>query len=157
LVTQVINPYLIFYPRQDRNLCSSPVNDICSTPDPRWDNFRDNLGYILRYSRKLNLAAVNPSHSICSTGFCLAQNISTGAKYLVYFPTGGQFTIDLSAVSDTRKLEAEWFNPATGSTIPRGHIASGQKAQSFIPPFTGDAVLYLVDTKGHRWQFKLLT
>ena len=52
-----MDPYLVDYPRENRNLCGSPNNAICSTPDARWNNFRDNLGYITKYSRKINLAA----------------------------------------------------------------------------------------------------
>jgi hypothetical protein len=43
----------------------------------------------------------------------------------------------------------EWFNPATGATIVKRPIPSGSSAQPFTPPFSGDAVLYLVDTAGH--------
>ncbi len=68
-----MDPYLIYYPRENRNLCGSPNNAICATPDARWDNFRDNLGYITKYSRKINLAAATARSSLSSTGFCLAQ------------------------------------------------------------------------------------
>jgi len=144
-----MDPYLIYYPREDRNLCLSPNNGVCREPDPRWDPFRDNLGYILRYSRKLNLAKVHPHPDLASTKFCLAQTPAAGAEYLVYAPNGGPFTVNLSAMPPTRKLSAEWFNPATGVATPRAPVAAGSAAQSFTPPFGGDAVLYLVDTTGH--------
>jgi hypothetical protein len=144
-----MDPYVVYYPREQRNLCVSPINAICSGPDTRWDNFRDNLGYILRYSRKLNLANVAPSESLCSTGYCLANTSSIGAEYLVYAPSGGSFTIDLSAMSGSRRLALEWFNPSTGTAIVGNPIPSGSSSQSFTPPFSGDAVLYLVDTEGH--------
>ena len=35
-----MDPYLVYYPREGRNMCVSPVNGICSGPDPRWDNFQ---------------------------------------------------------------------------------------------------------------------
>ena len=38
--TLFMDPYVLFYPRQNRNLCPSPVNGIGSSPDPRWDNVR---------------------------------------------------------------------------------------------------------------------
>ncbi len=145
-----MDPYLVYYPRQKRNLCESPVNGIGSKPDPRWENFRDNLGYLVRYSRRLNLANVAPRSALCSTKFCLAQTPEAGAEYLVYAPDGGAFTIDLSAMPKSQMLAVEWFNPETGVTIAQGSIAAGSASQSFIPPFGGDAVLYLVDTKGHR-------
>jgi Putative collagen-binding domain of a collagenase len=144
-----MDPYVVYYPREHRNLCVSPTNAICSGPDTRWDNFRDNLGYILRYSRKLNLANVTPRNSLCSTGYCLAQTPSVGAEYLVYAPSGGPFTLDLSAMSGSRRLALEWFNPSTGAANIGNPIPSGSPSQSLTPPFSGDAVLYLVDTAGH--------
>jgi len=144
-----MDPYVIYYPRENRNLCVSPANGICRVPDARWDNFRDNLGHILRYSRKLNLSAVTVRGSLCSTGYCLAQTPSVGAEYLVYAPSDGSFTVNLSAMPASRRLAVEWFNPATGATITENPVSSGSPAQSFTPPFSGDAVLYLVDTAGH--------
>ena len=144
-----MDPYLVYYPRENRNLCVSPTHGICRAPDSRWDNFRDSLGYILRYSQKLNLAAVTPRMPLCSTGFCLANTPSAGAEYLVYAPLGGSFTVDLSAMPASRMLVVEWFNPATGAVSRGSPIHSGSPAHRFTPPFTGDAVLYLVDAAGH--------
>ena len=145
-----MDPYLVHYPRERRNLCLSPVNGVGSKPDPRWDNFRNNLGYVLRYSRKLNLARVTPRGALCSTGHCLAQTPAAGAEYLAYAPSGGPFTLDLSAMPGSRSLAVEWFNPATGETTPQAPVKAGSPSQPFTPPFRGDAVLYLVDVKGRR-------
>ena len=145
-----MDPYLVYYPRQQRNLCGSPVNAISRVPDARWENFRNNLGYIVRYSRKLNLANVVPRSSLSSTKECLAQTPAAGAEYLVYTPSGGPFTVDLSAMPDSRMLAVEWLDPATGATTSQSPISSGSSSQSFSPPFSGDAVLYLVDTAGHK-------
>ena len=145
-----MDPYLVYYPREKRNLCLFPVNGIGSKPDPRWENFRSNLGYILRYSRKLNLANISPTSMLCSTRYCLAQTPSVGAEYLAYSPSGGSFTIDLSAMPTSRRLAVEWFNPATGETITQDPISAGSSSQAFTAPFAGDAVLYLVDTAGHK-------
>jgi hypothetical protein len=144
-----MDPYLIQYPRENRNLCLSPANAICTAPDSRWDNFRNNLGYMSKYSRKLNLANVKPRSSLCSTSYCLAQTPSQGAEYLVYAPVGGSFTVDLSAMPSSRMLTVEWFDPSSGATITADPVAAGSPSQSFTPPFSGDAVLYLVDTTGH--------
>jgi len=83
-----MDPYVLYYPREGRNKCISTVNAICSGPDPRWDNFRQNLGYILRYSRKVNLANVTPRGPLSSTRYCLAQTPAKGAAYLAYAPSG---------------------------------------------------------------------
>ena len=102
------------------------------------------------YSRKLNLANVAPSSTLCSTHYCLAQTPSVGAEYLAYAPSGGTFTMDLSAMPDSRKLAVEWFNPASGETLSQNSIPAGSSARSFSAPFMGDAVLYLVDSEGHK-------
>ncbi len=145
-----MDPYLVYYPRQKRNMCISPVNAICSLPDLRWENFRNNLGYILKYSRRLHLVNLTPDSSLCSTKYCLAQTPSIGAEYLVYAPSGGSFTVDLSAMPNTRMLSVEWFNPATGTTTSQSPIPAGSSSRLFNSPFSGDAVLYLVDTEGHK-------
>jgi hypothetical protein len=145
-----MDPYLVYYPRQKRNLCLSPVHGIGTEPDPRWENFRTSLGDLLRYARRLSLTSVAPAGSLCSTRFCLAQTPSVGAEYLVYAPSEGPFTVDLSAMSSARMLAVEWFNPATGTTISEGPVPAGSRSRSFTPPFRGDAVLYLVDVAGHK-------
>ena len=144
-----MDPYEVYWPHERRNLCVSPTGDICSAPDPRWDSFRDNLGYILRYSRRLNLANIAPRDTLSTTGFCLAQTPSTGAEYLIYAPAGGPFKVNLSAMSTARTLAVEWFNPSTGKAIAGEPVPAGLSAQEFTPPFAGDAVLYLVDKAGH--------
>jgi hypothetical protein len=150
-----MDPYLIYYPRENRNLCASAAHSICQTPDARWDNFRDNLGYILKYSRRLGLLNVTPRDSLSSTGFCLAQTPSTGAEYLIYAPAGGSLTVNLSAMESARKLAVEWLNPATGAVTTEKAVPAGSSVQKFTPPFEGDAVLYLVDTAGHAGSGKL--
>jgi hypothetical protein len=143
-----MDPYVVYYPREGRNACPSPVNGICSGPHSRWTNFRANLGYILQYSRKLNLANVRPQSSLCSTNNCLAQTPSVGAEYLIYAGNGGSFTVNLSAMSSARTLNVEWFNPSTGATIAADSVPAGSSSRAFTPPFSGDAVLYLVDSAG---------
>ncbi len=51
---------------------------------------------------------------------------------------------------DSRMLAVEWFNPATGEAIAKDPIKAGSSSQPFTPPFSGDAVLYLVDARGRR-------
>ena len=150
-----MDPYVIYYPRETRNLCVLPTNVICAEPDKRWENFRQNLGYILRYSRKLNLNKVVPQKALASTGYCLAQTPSAGAEYLIYAPDGGPFTVDLSAMPNSRNLAVEWFNPSTSTATTGQSIPAGSSLQSFTPPFPGDAVLYLVDAQESRHTLKV--
>jgi hypothetical protein len=140
-----MDPYLVYYPRQKRNMCLSPTRGVCTEPDPRYEVFRQNLGYALKYARKLNLAVATPRPALSTTGYCVAQTEPAGAKYLVYAPSGGRFAVDLSAMPATRSLAVEWLNPTTGSTVAEDPVAAGSRTQSFTPPFQGDAVLYLAD------------
>ena len=105
------------------------------------------MGYVLNYSRRLNLAKVLPRHELTSAKYCLANVAAKGSEYLVYSPAGGSFTVDLTAMATDRKLRVEWFNPATGVTAVQSPVAAGSRAQQFDPPFCGDAVLYLSDTE----------
>lgn len=144
-----MDPYLVYYPRQNRNLCLSPTHGICASPDQRYDIFRDNLGYALKYARRMNLLKATPHPDLSTTGYCLAYPASEGAEYLVYAPGGSTFEVDLSAMPSSRRYAVEWLNPATGAIVSGETIPAGFRAQSFTPPFTGDAVLYLVDSEGH--------
>jgi hypothetical protein len=145
-----MDPYVVDYPRQNRNNCANPKNGICSAPDKRYDNFRDNLGYTITYSRKLNLKAAEPSTTLCSTQYCLGQTPAVGAEMLVYAPDGGAVTVDLSH-STGRMMNFEWFDPSTGKVISTGMVAGGNAKQSFTTPasITADSVLYIVDSGGH--------
>jgi chitodextrinase len=139
-----MDPYEVYYPRENRNLCVGPVNGVCSAPDSRWDNMRNNLGYTRLYADRMNLLAMTPQGSRSSTGSVLANTSPTATELLVYSPSGGTFTVNLS--NTTRTLGVEWLNPATGATTTAPSITGGATAQSFTPPFSGDAVLYLYDS-----------
>jgi collagenase-like protein with putative collagen-binding domain len=138
--TLFMDPYVVYYPREKRNLCPSPVNGISSRPDARWDQVRDTMGYIRDYAERMNLAAMTPQGNLSSTGHALANTNPANAEFLVYAPSGGSFGVDLSSSSD--QLAVEWMNPATGVKIADAN-ASGGAARTFNPPFRGDAVLYL--------------
>jgi hypothetical protein len=144
-----MDPYVIYWTTGNRNLCQSPSNGVCTGPDSRWNNMRDNLGYTLNYANKMDLAKMTPQGSLSSTGYCLAQTPAVGAEYLVYAPNGGTFTVDLTAMPSSRTLNVEWFDPNSGGSTPGGVIAGGS-TKSFTAPFSGDAVLYIVDAAGHN-------
>ena len=103
-------------------------------------DLRVNMGYILSFANRMNLAAMTPRPALCSTGYCLANPVARGAEYLAYLPTGGPVTVNLSATPGT--LVVQWFNPANGATIFGGTV-NGGGTRSFTPPFSGDAVLYM--------------
>jgi hypothetical protein len=138
--TVFMDPYVVYYPRENRNLCPSPVNGISSRPDARWDNVRDTMGYIRGYADRMNLAAMTPQGKLSSTGHALASANSADPEFLVYAPSGGDFTVDLSKSSG--RFAIEWMNASTGVKIA-GADVSGGATRTFTPPFGGDAVLYL--------------
>ena len=140
-----MDPYTVDYPREDRNHCVKPVNGICGEPDPRWENVRNTMGYIVDLSRKVDLAGMSPRDTLSSTGFCLANTKQEAAQYIVYAPTGGTFTVDLSPVPATHRLRVTWIEPATGAETKAGTVLAGSPHQSFTAPFSSDAVLVLSD------------
>jgi len=135
-----MDPYEIYYPRENRNLCLLPVQGICSAPDPRWDNFRDNMGYTRAYANRINLSAMAPRGDLFSNGYGLANASTSNAEYLGYTSSGSPLRIDLNATSGT--LSSEWFNPSTGATVSGGTIAGGT-GRALTAPFSSDAVIYL--------------
>ena len=58
------------------------------------DNFRDNLGYMVKYSTRMHLAQMTPQPSLASTGWALAHAAGSQAEYLVYQPGSGGFTVN---------------------------------------------------------------
>ena len=135
-----MDPYEIYYPRENRNLCLLPVQGVCSAPDPRWDNFRDNMGYTRAYANRVNLGAMTPQGNLFSNGYGLANASASNAEYLGYTSSGSPLTIDLRATPGM--LSLEWFNPSTGATVSGGTIAGGTN-QTLTAPFSNDAVVYL--------------
>jgi len=138
--TLFMDPYVVYYPRETRNLSPAPVNGISPGPDARWDQVRDTMGYIRDYAERMNLAAMTPQGNLSSTGHALASTSPSYAELLAYAPSGGSFTVNLSGHSG--QFAVEWMNPATGIKTA-GPDASGGATRTFTPPFSGDAVLYL--------------
>ena len=104
-----------------------------------WDRTRFNIGATVAYAKRFrDLSRMNPHGELSSTRYCLAN---PGSEYLVYLPTGGKVTVDLSVVQGM--VVVEWFNPTAGKPI-RAETIRGGGRQDFIPPFPGDAVLYLI-------------
>lgn len=138
--TLFMDPYVVFYPRENRNLCPSPVHGVGSGPDARWDPVRATMGYIRGYAERMNLAAMTPREAMSSTGHVLASSESSRPEFLVYAASGGPFTVNLEGVRGA--FAVEWMNPETGAKTA-GEPVEGNTKLTFAPPFKGDAVLYL--------------
>ncbi len=137
-----MDPYETLWTSGNRNLCPNPNNGICSGPDSKYDDFRNNLGYVVSYGNRMNLAAMSPQPSLSDTGYCLANPT---AEFLIYAPNGGTFHVDLSHVPSSTQLTVEWFDPSTGVATVAGTVAGGSAATAFTTPATisGEVVLYL--------------
>jgi len=96
------------------------------------------MGDTRSYAERIDLASMTPQNSLTSTTFCLAD---PGNEYIVYQPAAGvSFTVNLQA----GVYDYEWFNPDTRSVAETGVISATGGNQTFTPPFSNDAVLYLV-------------
>jgi hypothetical protein len=98
------------------------------------------MGFIRRYAERMNLAATAPHGELVSTKHCLAN---PGQEYLVYLPSGGATTVDLSTAPGTFRVE--WMNPTDGTTAAAPAITGGAK-RTLKAPFADDAALYLKRT-----------
>jgi hypothetical protein len=131
-----MDPYITKWP--ERNFPEGTTADprIGVKPDHFFDPIRDAMGTTLTYANRMNLVAMTPQPSLCSTHFCLAN---PGAEYLVYQPYAKAFTLRLPAGT----YQYEWLNPITNLMGATATIAVPDGDKSFIAPFAGDAVLYL--------------
>jgi NPCBM/NEW2 domain/Family of unknown function (DUF6298) len=95
------------------------------------------MGDTLVYAKKMSLVAMEPRMDFASTGYSL---VNPAGEYLVYQPDTGAFRVTLPA----GVYSVEWFNPSTRETLPAATMTvTSTDALSFVPPFAGDAVLYL--------------
>jgi hypothetical protein len=135
--------------------------------NPHQEEIRVNLGYVRNYAERMKLEDMLPLVDLCSTSYCLANPATDGAEYLVFLPVGGtvagilnlwdpdrKITLNLSADSTVKVdltkspglLSVEWFNPQDGSFVDDGSVQGGSH-QTFVAPFSGDAVLYIYDNQ----------
>lgn len=107
-------------------------------PSPTWqDSARQAMGQVLRYARRMNLAAMVPDERVSATRYCLADR---GKEYLVFQSNKGEFTVDLSDAKGV--FTSEWLDVNAGRVIA-GKRAQGGAVQTFTTPFPGPAALYL--------------
>lgn len=94
---------------------------------------------IAHYAGRLaNLALCVPNGALASTNYCLAN---PGVEYVVYQPSAGSFTVDLSA--STRTYTVEWLDTATGLRLPGPNVVGGSAAHTLVPPFGAGVVAFL--------------
>lgn len=113
------------------------VEDLSSSSG--WVAGRQAMGQTKVYADKMQLFGMTPQGSLTSTNYALAK---TGSEYLVLAPTGGSFTVTVMAGT----YSYEWYNPVANLIHSSGTATYTAGAQSFTPPFSGIAVLYLKNT-----------
>ena len=111
--------------------------------NPNEVEIRNNLGYVRSLSQSVNLTNLTPHSDLCSSKYCLANPSTNGAEYLVYLPSGGSVTVDLSATD--KSLSVEWINPTLGIIMFVRDTVAGGGNRVFTAPFPGDAVLHIFD------------
>jgi len=116
-----------------------PYDDKVLQKRPKLDceGIRRAMGQTLRLAERIALAEMAPHGELVSTKYCLAN---PGQEYVVYSPSSGTITVDLTAAKG--KFAIEWFNPRTGEATAADPVAGGAK-RAFAPPFSGNAVLHL--------------
>lgn len=108
--------------------------------DPVYVSLRANMGHARSYADAMNLTAMTPRGDLTSTSYALASPNTATPEYLIYAPSGGSFTVNLTGNSG--QFSVEWLNPSNG-TKTAGAAGSGGAVRTFTSPFSGDAVLYL--------------
>ena len=131
-----MDPYLVVWPLRNSPVGSTADPNIGAKPDNYWDVIRDAMGSTLTYANRMNLVAMTPQPSLCSTHYCLTN---PGDEYLVYQSSPGTFTLNLLAGT----YQYEWLNPSTNRIVLSGSLPVSDGNHVFSPPFRGDAVLYL--------------
>jgi hypothetical protein len=104
---------------------------------PPIEQLRRNLGFVQRCARRIDLAFMNPRPELVSTGYCLAD---PGRHCLVYIPSGGLVTVDLTSMPG--ELAIEWFDPRRDAAWSGDRIRGGAR-QEFRSPFRRDGVLWI--------------
>lgn len=117
-------------------IASVPYN----VQDPRWEQVRTNMGYARSYADRMDILSMKPHSELASSGYCLANPAGAKPEYLVYLPSGGSVTVNLTTTSGS--LAVEWFLPSTGRTVS-GAVTTGGASRTLAAPSGPDAVLYI--------------
>ena len=92
----------------------------------------------IAYSKIVDIAAMQPSDAVCSSTYCL---VKSGAEYLIYLPSGGSITVDLTG--GQQNFSTDWFNSSGGQTIGGGLVRGGGTV-TLASPFKGETLLHLL-------------
>jgi hypothetical protein len=121
-----------------------PENDLlCEdfrSRDRSWDFCRIALDFFRDHAvplpRMRNADELTGNREHDNSRYCLAE---IGALYLVYLPSGGTATLDLTGVEG--RFSVQWYNPRTGGPLtsgPVGYVIGGSPVALGDPPADAD-------------------
>lgn len=106
------------------------------------ETMRREMGQIISFSKRLDLAGVEIAGNLSETTYCLADG---DQKFLVYSHEGGSFTVELPA----NTYNYEWFNPETGNTQSNGQVQVTGNNHRFTSPLApGNRVVLFLTASG---------
>lgn len=106
--------------------------------DAQWERFRRNLGKVVEYAERIDLAQARPQPALASTGYCLADR---GEAYVVFQPEKKALVV--RGLLQGRAYDFEWFDTRANAVFDDGRFtASGD--QRFFESERDDAVLVVV-------------
>lgn len=139
-LTRGLNPIFMdpWEPVPGHTIDGYASDDLNRKDNPQWEPIRDNLGYARKYALRMDLNYALPHGELSTSNFCLAN---PGNEYLILV-LGGPVGVDLRAYE--KEFSVEWFNPKDGTSVIGEPVRGGNVLGcEFVPPFEGDAVLYL--------------
>ena len=94
------------------------------------------MGHVLVWSRRVDLAGMTPHGELASSKYCLAN---PGVEYLVCCPAGSK-TINVTLPAG--RFAVLWFDAAEAKR-PRNPRYARRRRTKFAVPIAGDALLHL--------------
>ena len=95
------------------------------------------MGRAVAQTQRMNLAAMVPRPGLSTTGYCLSDG---RRELLIYAPTAGSFTVDLTFAGGTIRRRMDRVDERTYTTAA---AVPGGSQVPFKPPEAGPAALYL--------------
>jgi hypothetical protein len=95
------------------------------------------------YAARLDLRFAVPHGDLTSTAYCLAN---PGSQYLTLAPSGGTFTVDLSAGLG-KNFSVEWLKVSDGMVSSGSDVGGGSSSESFSSPFGNVASVLLLNER----------
>ncbi|MFZ5831226.1 MAG: DUF6298 domain-containing protein [Planctomycetota bacterium] len=100
------------------------------------DPIRQAMGHALKWSRRVDLARLQPAGELASSKYCLANE---GKEYLVYLPAGSR---EVDVTLPEGKFSYLWFDTGSGEESKPDRFTHPGGAKSFTAP--SDAALLWV-------------